>query len=60
MKCSFERKWNKYMKKNRLDSNLIFIAMNGHFSLQWIFIAKIFFIAMNSLFADQYNPDTLI
>ena len=42
-------------QKNHMNCNLIFIAMNGHFSLRWIFIAKIFFIAMNSLLADKYN-----
>ena len=30
-------------------------AMNFPFSLRWIFIARIFFIAMNSLLAYMYN-----
>ena len=42
-------------QKNNMNSNLIFIAMNGQFSLRWNFIAKISLIAMNSLFADKYR-----
>ena len=47
----------KFYKNTKNDVNfyLIFIAMNDPFSLRWIFIAEILFIAMNSLFADKYT-----